>query len=295
MARSLWRESVWSLLVIPALLLMSCGASTALTPATPTTPPTATPTPLPSCATILPGAHAAATIAGFSELRFPTGAVDAGPTTSAGGVGQFTIQAYDVCYSGTQDDLVGPFSGHHSVTAYLLGAGFGTALTFPYQGAFQQTCPHYCYDFADNQRYIAFENITDHGSGLITYRLRLAVPPPTPACHVPIYDTNPHPYFTAEAIGSSSPTLVQFPPLTKEGTSDGHMGSVTHYFCSAGTAATISAFMTQSLTAAGWSPGSAHYAPGGCDWSISAGGYGWCLNVSITDPSDWIITTHVPV
>lgn len=129
----------------------------------------------------------------------------------------------------------------------------------------------------------------------VSQQATLAVTALPPPCTVPINDTNPHPYIASVALGPSGSTPIALPPQTKEGTSDGHAGSVTHYFCSAGTAASISTSMTSALQAAGWTSGSGSYPGGGCDWSLQSGTSTWCLNVSIADPANWTMTTHPPM
>lgn len=131
--------------------------------------------------------------------------------------------------------------------------------------------------------------------GGVSKQVSLTVTAPPPPCSVPINDGNPHPYITSVMFGPAGSAPTALPSQTKEGTSDGQAGSVTHYFCSAGTAATIATFMTGAFQTAGWTAGSGSYPGGGCDWSLKSGSYTWCLKVSIADPADWTITERPPM
>jgi hypothetical protein len=299
MQRPHWRAYVCLVALSVALTgVAACGEQTVVLTPTATIPPTATP--LPSCATLLPGSVAATPITGFTEVQFPTGAVDAGPHPSYGGTGQFTIQEYDACYTGTQDDLTGPFSGHHSVTAYLLGSGWGTSQTFPYTGDTQQPCAQNCFDFADNQRYLALDQITDHGNSLITYRMRLAAPPAAPSCN-PTYYPSATPYSIYFNADASSLYHFQLPPLSKLSNFNGggHAGGYDTPICSAGDYPSILAFMNASVTAAGWTVMSPTSATG-FSAQLAQNGHTYSIDVStnsgyISTANEWILTVHVPM
>lgn len=304
MPRSHWRlRAQLALLGAVLLLAAACGASpvsnSTPTAAPPTPTATATATPVPSCATLLPGAAAAASIAGFTDVHFSTNAVDTTPSHSYGGTGQFQIVEYDVCYSGTLDDLTGPFSGHHSVIAYLYGAGWGNAPLFPYQGDFQTTCASPCFFFADNQRYLALEHITNHGGNLITYHLRLAAPPPTPSCNASNYPAST-PYAVFYDGNASSIYHFQLPPLSKISNFNGggHAGGTDIPICSAGTHATVLAFMHHAVTAAGWHVTTSTSTSFSA--TLSSGGRTYQVDVNtmsglISTPNEWVLTTHVPM
>jgi hypothetical protein len=229
--------------IIPiALLAAACGVTTVGGGGAGGLP---TATPVPSCATLVPGSSAATTITGFSDVPFPTGAVNKGPTNSYGGAGQFTISEYDVCFTGTTDQVVGPFSAHNSVSANLLGEGWGTATTFPYTGALQQSCTSHCYQ-TENTKWVAFENITDHGGGLITYHMRLAAPPAAPTCNSNFASSPIQGY---QLKGQFD---VPLPPLTRVVPDDAAGGLRGEDLCSAGTAASVTAFLNAALPADGW-------------------------------------------
>lgn len=307
MARPSWLILARSVLgVALVLLLAGCGASTSVvgnatavpsTTATTAPTPTATATPVPTTCAQLPG-FGAATALNLAHMQFPASTVAPQPIGSVGDTGQFTVSDYSACTPNSTTALtVSTGKGPEAFTHLLLFYGWGPSKTFPADAQFQSACGSVsCFvsqymgagDDPITQQYLELKSVSASSTGLVTYHVVLAYPPSKPACSVPIYDSNTHPYFTA--FGT-----IPVPPLTREGTPDGHMGSVTHYLCSAGTAATVSAFMNKALPMAGWSKGSGSYPGGGCDWNQMSGGHNWCLNVSITSAADWIITTHAPM
>jgi hypothetical protein len=231
------------------VVLSGCGTGTTVL-ITSTPSPTITPTPVPSCATILPGAGATSAPAGFTGLTFPTGAVMKPLTSSAGGTGQFNVQQTDLCYSGTPDAVNGPFSGHTSVFANLLGAGWGQGNTFPSDGQTQAACAagNFCLHNG-TEYYVALESILSPLAGFVTYHLKLATPPAAPTCNATYY-------------GPSVPYIYTFdnwamPPLTKESDfalGGGHAGGYDYGLCSAGTPASILAFVQAAAIAHGDTP-----------------------------------------
>lgn len=170
---------------------------------------------------------------------------------SYGGTGQFTIQETDVCYQGTAMQVGGPFSCHCSVYANLLGTGWGFNSTFPYDGQTQKACTSGASCFRSSytahlERYLSFENLHSPLSGFETFHLRLGAPPPPPTCNPAYYP-------------GSSPNVYSWggfavPPLTKESPTalgGGFAGGYAYGLCSAGTPASILAFMKGSVQAAG--------------------------------------------
>lgn len=285
MARSSWQALIRGMGCVASLaLLVGCGASgTVVATSTPT--PSATPTP--SCATLLPGASAASAPAGFAGLQFPTGAVMTSPHASYGGTGQFTVQETDVCYAGMPDQVNGPFSGHSSVYAYLFGSGWGTSTTYPLDGQMQKPCITGARCFRSGappyvEYYLSFENLQSPITGYVTYHLRLATPPPAPSCNPTYYGPSvPYSY----TFGSWA-----LPPLTKVSSfalGGGHAGGYDYGVCSAGTPASILAFMEASVTAAGDTPHNVT-ATGFCVSYTQSGYYGE-NSVSVGSGNEWAI------
>jgi hypothetical protein len=283
------------LLCTVTMLATACNPSTLGPVAT----PTGTSTPAPSCATLLPGATAAPSpIPGFFGLIFPTGAVATALHASYGGAGQFTIQETDVCYQGTTQQVAGPFSCHCSVYANLLGTGWGFNSTYPYDGQTRKACFSGATCFtspfpANPEHYLSFENLHSPLTGYVTYHLRLATPPPAPTCDPTNYPSSePYTYnFGGFAV----------PPLTKKSNAlgGGFAGGYTYSLCSAGTPATILAFMRNAVTAAGRPITQSTatsistcvpFAPGGTPTP-----YFNDIVIAVATGNEWTMTIYVPV
>jgi hypothetical protein len=98
------------------------------------------------------------------------------------------------------------------------------------------------------REYLSLEKVTDAGNGLVTYGIRVAVPPSTPDCSNIAPPGGGIP--PLEFFWSQQPS-IPVPPLTAEGLGDGHgVGSKTVYsqaMCSPGTAASVKSFMSTEL------------------------------------------------
>lgn len=283
------------LLGLALLMATACGSTVGGGSATPTatTTPAPTSTATPSCATLDPGATNAATIANFTDVHFPTGAVIKTTATTGDGAGKFTITEYDLCYTGTLDQVNGPFSGHSSVFAYLLGGGWGSGSPslFPYNAELQTACTTGANCFISGadieDRFATFENLTDHGGGLITYHMRLALPPAAPTCNTNFDGTD----YVASLDGFTPG--VPLPPLSRTVGNNASGGIRGTDVCSAGTVASISAFMTASLTAVGYTlvaSDSRCFYQAQC-WASTTSAVSW----DVTDPTDWHIVYRAPV
>jgi hypothetical protein len=237
--------------------------------------------PAASCATTLQGAAPAAAIPGFTDVIFPAGAVMTTVKSSPGGPSQFTMLETDVCYSGVADDLTGSVSRRHSVTANLLGAGWGVSQSFPYQGALLQPCSSQCYQ-TGNTRYLALEQITDRGDGVFTYHLRLATPPPAPTCNANFANS------PLQGVQTSVED-VSLPPITYA-VPDNAAGLRGYDLCSSGTAASIIAFLTNALPSTGWTKVASNarcFYNDQC-WTRDLAVISW----HVDDPTDWLIAYH---
>jgi hypothetical protein len=240
------------------VLLAACGPTGAGTfaPAA-----TATPTPAPSCATLLPGAGPALPPAQFPDVSFPQGAVATVPLQSLGGSGQYTLFAQQVCFTGTIADVTGPFSQHHSVVANLLAHAWSLdafpTVGFPYAGIFQQACQATatCLNYNPGlkqapqiaPRFISLEALTDHGGGLITYQQQLAVILPQPVCTQLMQGPLSTTQFYSYLIALNAP----YPPATRAGLGNSSTGKHYQPYCSAGTWGTIEQFWITSEQNAG--------------------------------------------
>lgn len=296
------------------LLMAACGSSTASTPGEGSTtstaptatatnaPPTATPTP--SCATALPGAGTPTLPSSFSTMPMPGGSVATAPTTSGGSTGQYTVYTLDVCYQGTLDEVNGPFSGHSSVLAQLLGMGWGIGPgAFPDDLQKLTACATGRLCLTDNglnpapPHLASFENLHDTGGGFITYHLKLAQVTPTPACD-PAHFTGSATYnyfFDGHDMGSGYGHF-QLPPATRPSSDmgGGTAGSTYIGFCSAGTPATIIAFLQASMTAAGWSISNVSASGFTALYPVTGGHHE--TDIMVTAANYWLVRDfHAPV
>jgi hypothetical protein len=247
------RPRVHGLLVVGALLLGVLGAGCGNISAAQTGIPTATPPP--SCAQ-LPGFGAAgAATAGqaFADVSFPLLSVSMAPVASLGGAGQFALTQIDVC---TPQATV---AGLQASFAAQLGAqGWASSKTYPYDGAYQAPCGDTsCWAKGTAPRLVALEQVTDAGGGRVTYHLRLATPPPAPTC--PAGQVFQPPYHTFLGPDATPMLDMPLPPLTTggggSGSSDGAFEAKDIPLCSAGTAASIDAFMASEYPKLGWQQG----------------------------------------
>lgn len=254
----LWRSRYTALLFTAALLaLTACSTTSGSNPGGPNPNPAATSvsqataTAAPTgCAALLPGATAATPIPGFTTYTlFPTGSVMKPLQTAYGGTGEFTIRETTLCYPGTVSQVNGPYSGHTSIYATLLGMGLDFNSGFPYDGVTAaDACASGANCFNTNglsnfEHYISFEKLTSPQSGFVTYRLRVASPPANPAC------SPPSDYSGQSIIHTwkiTSAVTYAVPPLTKGSTANsgsGYAGGNLFWLCSAGSGATILQFM----------------------------------------------------
>jgi hypothetical protein len=230
-----------------------------------------------SCASALPGAVPAKDILGFAGVPLPEGAVMTGPKTSFGGPSQFTILESDVCYSSLSSPTPNPRS-----------SGWSFAPSFPYQGVLLQargqslpTCSGLCYQI-ENSRYLAVEQIIDHGAGVFTYHVRLATPPPPPTCNA---------NFSSSPLQGVQTAVedVPLPPITFA-VPDNAANLRGYDLCSSGTVASITAFLTSALPATGWTKVASNARCFYADhcWTRDLTVISW----QVDDPTNWNLAYH---
>lgn len=245
-----------ALLVVPGLLLLllvsACGSGSA-TPtatATPTTQPSATVAPT-TCASVLPGS-ASINLGSYGfiyPIVFPPSTVGTAPQQTASGAGLFTVYSLSVCTPNTTVASVTSFFSSH------LGAlehGWLDAQMFPADGGLMASCGESACWFNPKGGplyYLIFDQYTDKGNGIVTYRARWAVSPEFSTC-----GTN---YNSQTAVRDVyflpdyTPPLP-LPPLSAT-VQDNASGGLRGYdICSPGTVQSVTAFMTKELPATGW-------------------------------------------
>lgn len=273
-----------ALLVLPAALLAAaCGVSTVGGSAT----PTATPQPK-TCAEV-PGFAAAAKI-NIPNAQFPDNSVGTTPTkTAGGGPGQFTITEFDGCApNNTPDLVVNTGKGPKPLAALLPFYGWDPKSPFPADGQIFSPCAaNQCFDFSsEHSRFLSVTNATQLANNLVTFHVRLAAPPPAPVCGSN-FTNSPIPGY--QLTGQNG---IPLPPLTRVAPDNASGGLRGQDQCSAGTVASITAFLNNALPAAGWTKGAdtrCIYAAQ-C-WTKAGNAISW----NVTDPTNWMTAYRQPI
>ncbi len=251
-----WSRPLVSLIFVLILLLSACALNTNAT----STPDqgnnggggsTPTPQQATTCQDIssFGSAQSATAGAGFGDVSFPQNSISTSIATSGGGADRFVIKQFDVCTPASTTSNVYSF-----FASGLPSAGWSGASTYPYDTAWPVACGDpYCWKKDHAPRYVSLEKVTSRGNGLVSYHIRLAIPPAGPTCSsgVDIYTGK-----TWDPNVGDVPGLIA-PPLTLDGLGDGYDDSVAAHtsiqdMCSAGSAAAIDNFFTTELPKHGW-------------------------------------------
>jgi hypothetical protein len=258
------------------------GSSTPTATAAPTNTPVAT-----TCAEV--AGFAAATPVNIVNTEFPKDTVVAAPTTSGGGTGQFKVTEYDGCAPNTDVSLtVMTAKGPKAFFDLQQFYGWGSSATFPGDGEVQAACAaKSCLDFGqEHSRYLSVTKATALPNSLVTFHIRATTPPAAPTC-----GSN----FTNSPLKGYQLTTffnAPLPPLTRAAPDDASGGLRGEDLCGPGTAASITAFMTKALPAAGWTKGadSKCFFSAQC-WINGSNAISW----QVTDPKDWMVTYRQPL
>src|SRR5262249_33030566 len=217
-------------------LLTACSSTVSVTAAGPTTTPTLTSTPQPTCAGLSGFSNAghASARSSFTDASFPERSISTTPKQTTSGTGLFTIIELDACTNNSSTSTI-----HAFYAEQLVNGGWTESTTYPYDGQYQAACGDpYCWLKDSAPRYVSLETVADKGSGLITFHLRLAKPPATPKCPASTYGKPPTTPYATFVPDSDIP----LPPLTLFGPSTGSGALSSDSMCSAGTAASIDKF-----------------------------------------------------
>ena len=297
-SQHIWHTRPRLLLLVPVLLLATACVTSSTTAGsstrTATTPPlpTATPTSPPTCASAVPGADALnlASQGFIYAIVFPQGTVGTAPQVAVSGSGLFTVYTFSVCSPNTMTSGVQSF---FSTNLSALQHGWMSAQTFPSDGGLMASCggtacwwnpkggPLY---------YLVFDQFTDKGNGVITYRARWAVSPDFPTCgsnytsQTAVRDVYFLPGYTPQ---------VPLPPISSAVQDNAAAGVHGFDVCSPGTAQSVSAFMTKELPAAGWTKVASNAAciyASQC-WQNGSAVISWTAG---GDPLNWMIAWRAP-
>jgi hypothetical protein len=238
-------------LSLGAVLALSACASSCSTSGTgsPTATATTAATAAPTTCTQLPGFGQAGPLpqAGniLGGIPFLPNSVYTSLNPVAGGTpGLYGVELMQACTAHSSVSAV-----HANFATTLPAKGWPQSATYPYDGGYQAPCGDpYCWMRTNYREYLSLEKVTDAGNGLVTYGIRVAVPPSTPDCSAIAPPGGGIP--PLEFFWSQQPS-IPVPPLSAEGLGDGHgVGGKTVFsqsMCSPGTAASVSSFMSTEL------------------------------------------------
>ncbi len=276
------------LLTSLGLLVAGCGARTGS--GTPT--PTNTSTPTPTCTSVLPGATAIdlASHGFIYPITYPTSTVSAPISVTASGPGLFTVSQFVACTPGTSASAVQSF---YTAQLPTLQHGWYRATTFPADGGLMTACNSPCFwnPKAGDIYYLVFDQFTEHGAGIVTYRGRWAAfdYSTRPTCNANFSASNPGAQRDVYFVGSGN-TAFPVPPFSSIAQDNASGGLRGYDICSPGSATSVNAFLAKEVPAAGWTKvttNDSHCTVAANCWT-KAGQY-WSWNV-VSDPTLWMIS-----
>jgi hypothetical protein len=271
-----------ALLTLTAALTACAGISTGGGGSSPTATPAATTTVVANSCADVPG-FASATPVNIANTQFPTDTVVAAPSTTGGGPGQFAVKEYAGCAPNTDTSLTvqtgkGPEPFMHLQEFY----GWAPSPTFPNDAEIQTACAaNSCLDFGqEHSRFLSVTNATALPNSLVTFRLRVTTAPAAPSCGSNFTNSPLKGYRLTTSFDAP------LPPLTLGVPDDASGGLRGEDLCGPGTVASITAFMTKALPAAGWTKGSSSQCVFSAQcWTKGSDAISW----QVTDPKNWIV------
>lgn len=285
-------------LALPCLLLLAaCNASAGTTGGSTTSTATATTSPsataVPTCAAALPGATPIDLAAhGFVyPITYPNGTVSGAITTTASGMGLFSVYQFTACTPGSSASAAARF---YATQLPSLPHGWIGVPTFPADGGLMTPCSAPC--FWDPKGgplyYLVFDQFTDRGGGVVTYRGRWAVfdIAALPSCNANFSAPEAQRGVFYIGGGTSGFPLPPFSDTVPDNASGGFQGED---ICSPGTAASVTQFLTTEVPVAGWTKvttSDPHCTnPANC-WTKGGQFASWG---TIGDPTLWIVSSRV--
>jgi hypothetical protein len=200
---------------------------------------------------------------GFSDVPFPGSSLSTPLVEHSTGTGLFTIYLFQVCSPNTSKSSVQSF-----FSGQMVAKGWVYSPTLPFDGGYQAPCGDaYCWVYGAPQaapRYVGLEKVTELGNGLVSYQMRIFVPPTIPTC----------PHFNAFTSFLPQHQEVPLPPETVVEPGDASGAVTSNGMCSAGTQTSINQFMSTELANLGWHQGT--FNPGGSATFNCGGAFlGW--------------------
>jgi hypothetical protein len=220
----------------------------------------------------------------LGSIPFPSNSVFTSLNTVEGNTpGLYDVEFMNVCSPNTTANTI-----RSNFASQLPSYSWAQSSTFPYDGGYQAPCGDpYCWSRSSVPNFLSLEKVTDAGNGLVTYGIRLAIPPSPPDCSniAPPGGGTP----SLEFFWSQQPS-VPVPPLSAEGLGDGHgVGSKTVYsqaLCSPGTTASVTKFMSTELGKLGFVATNQSLC-GSTGWVVKNN---LAVNWSVSNPVDWTLS-----
>lgn len=229
-----------------------------------------TATPQPACGQLVSNSTPFHSLPGVSGVQMPAGTYISSATTSGGGVGQYGVQTYTLCFQGAESAIDGGVLTQSatpiSTLGYLVHSGWLANNLFPDPSnfAYLDACSsgHTCVNDTGSPNPFTFfgvDQFASHTGGYTTFRLQVATISAPTCLNDPQYYSGTPKYTIYEdgnsASSSNSTYHFQMPPGTRVSTyqGGGTAGSTYVYFCSNGSQASVVGFLDQSMQNAGYS------------------------------------------
>jgi hypothetical protein len=305
-SRSLFACCLFTLLVIVLAGCTTTVGGTESSGATHTALPTLTPTPQSPCVQLVNGATPFHSVSSVPGLQAPSGTYISPAATSGGGAGQYTVTSYTLCFLGKEADIDGGLlistATPQSTVGYLVHNGWTPNNLFPdpTNFAYLDACSnsHVCVNSSGSGApfaFVGFDQYASHSGGYTTVQLHVAtIATPTCANDPQYYSGTPKYTLYNSAIPSNPVYHFLMPPATRVSTylGGGTLGSTYAYFCSAGSQATIVAFLEQAMQNVGYAIS-----------NVTASGFSattgnsptYQIDVSVQSPSNYYLRIFVPM
>lgn len=286
--------------LIAMLLLSGCGrgavGDTSGTPGTLDTPTAATNPPAPSSPLGAPGVTcnqlpgmSRASFVQIDYLDFPEDGVGTGTITSPNGA-PMEVDEYNLCLHSKSAPNTDPDPMKTVLTAInVSGRGWTSGTAFPFDGTTPRPCTpgQVCFSILE-QGYLLVENVRVYTGKLYTFHLRRALPAPLVRCDPALFPNDTYP----TTISPEWAAEIPLPLVTRVSSGEDYGQGITTYLCSAGTPASIMAFMNQQLPKYGWEK---ETVAGKQLWKTTDSTPTLHIQVyAVTNPRQWAILEYDP-
>lgn len=268
-----------------------------------------TATPQPPCGQLVPSSTPFHSLPGVPGVQMPAGAYIGSATASGGGLGQYSVQTYTVCFQGAESAIDGGVltqsATPSSTLGYLVHSGWLPNNLFPDPSnfAYLDACSsgHTCVNDTGAPNPFTFfgvDQFASHTGGYTTFRLQVATTLAPSCLNDPQYYSGTAKYTIYEdgnnASSSNSTYHFQMPPGTRVSTfqGGGTAGSTYVYFCSDGSQASVVGFLQQSMQNAGYSI--TNLTASGFNAALGSGPT-YNVSVQVQNPNNYYLRIFVPM